>query len=302
MNKVKSIVKNKIKGFFEIGSGYFPPATYQMVSSSSQLEQKKLMFYYQQLKYEGKFLPNIKDVGFRVFSQNDEDGILLYIFSLIGITNRLCLDIAFACPYGANATNLICNHNFNGLLVCGGKNEQVNAVSFFKRNLDTCIVGPKIVHKWITKDNINSMLLENGINGEIDFFSLDMDGVDYWVWKELSAVQPRVVVVEFHNIWGSEKSVTVPYASDFDRFKYNKDFMGASLTAFVKLGKQKGYRLVGCNKYCFNAFFIKNGIEEDLFPELSPEECFSIYAQPNWVNEHRKKRLENVKSMSWLEV
>ncbi|MCJ7636553.1 MAG: hypothetical protein MUO21_03605, partial [Nitrososphaeraceae archaeon] len=64
-------------------------------------------------------LPNFQDTGFRVYSQNDEDGLLLYIFSLIGFTNKICLDIAFASPYGANTTNLICNWGFTGLLIEG---------------------------------------------------------------------------------------------------------------------------------------------------------------------------------------
>ncbi len=33
-------------------------------------------------------LPGLSEVGFKVLSQTDEDGILLYIFSIIGSTNR----------------------------------------------------------------------------------------------------------------------------------------------------------------------------------------------------------------------
>ena len=79
-----------------------------------------LHFHYQSLKKEGLSLPNFRDTGFRVYSQNDEDGLLLYIFSLIGMTDRRCVDIAFGSPYGANTTNLICNWGFAGLLIEGG--------------------------------------------------------------------------------------------------------------------------------------------------------------------------------------
>ena len=51
-------------------------------------------------------------------------------------------------------------------------------------------------------------------------------------------------------------------------------FAGGSLAAFVKLGKQKGYRFIGCNSYGFNAFFIRKGIADDFLPEASPAEWF----------------------------
>jgi len=52
------------------------------------------------------------------------------------------------------------------------------------------------------------------------------------------------------------------------------NYYGASLSAFVKLGKQKGYRLVGCERYGFNAFFVREGIAEEVLPEIAPCECF----------------------------
>ena len=37
-------------------------------------------------------LPAFQDVEFRAYSQNREDGILLYIFILIGMGDRCCVD------------------------------------------------------------------------------------------------------------------------------------------------------------------------------------------------------------------
>ncbi len=109
----------------------------QSLNTLSQIEQRRLSLFYKQLAHEKKLLPAMHDVGFRLFSQNDEDGILLYIFSLIGTTNKKCLDIAFASPYGANTTNLICNWNWSGLLICGDTKEAETAQAFFTSNKDT---------------------------------------------------------------------------------------------------------------------------------------------------------------------
>ena len=126
---------------------------------------------------------------------------------------------------------------------------------------------------------------------------LDIDGVDYWVWKALDFVEPRVVVVEYLDLWNDE-SVTVPYKPDFNRFDIHPDYFGASLSAFVKLGKEKGYRLVGCNRYGYNAFFIKNSIGEECFPEISLVDCLK---HPK-VTEGQKNRLSLIKKFEWVKV
>ncbi len=84
---------------------------------NNKVAQIQLMLHYQYLRDQNLPLPKFQDTGCRVFSQNDEDGLLLYIFSLIGTTNKQCLDVAFAGPYGANTTNLICNWGWGGLLI-----------------------------------------------------------------------------------------------------------------------------------------------------------------------------------------
>ncbi len=48
----------------------------------------------------------------------------------------------------------------------------------------------------------------------------------------------------------------------------------ASLAAFTKLGRQKGYRLVGVQSLGFNAVFVQDGVGEGLLPAVTPRECF----------------------------
>ena len=261
---------------------------------NSQIFQRQLYFYYQFLKNQKLPLPIFQDTGFRVYSQNDEDGLLLYIFSLIGTTNKVLVDIAFGSPYGANTTNLLCNWGWTGLLIENSGIE--NSKKFFETDPDTFVFPPKIKSAWVTVENINDLLKENEITGEIDFLSLDVDGVDYWLWKGLEIIQPRVVVLEYVNFWGPDKAVTVPYKPDFNCLDIHPDFLGASLLAFVKLGKEKGYRLIGCNKYGFNAFFVRDDIGIDVFPEISPDDCLK---HPQALD---KNRLSAVEKLGWVEV
>lgn len=231
--------------------------TVSFFSSNNQVGQKSLYLYYQNLLDTNSQLPNFQDTGFRVFSQNDEDGYLLYIFSLIGTTNRYCVEICAGNGIQCNTANLIINHGWYGLLFDGNQDLIKEGKNFYSQCKDTFCLPPKLIHSWITKDNINQLITDNNFSGEIDLLSLDMDGIDYWIWEAIECITPRVVVLEYQDIWGPDKSVTIPYQPNFvaEFGEYGPDYCGASLSAFVKLGKEKGYRLVGCNKYGFNAFF-----------------------------------------------
>jgi hypothetical protein len=102
---------------------------------------------------------------------------------------------------------------------------------------------------------------------EIDLLSLDIDGIDYWLWKAITVIRPRVVVAEVQVIWGDSRSVTVPYRSDF-RAEYLHGFgiyCGASLPAFVKLARAKGYRLVGTQCHGYNTFFLRDDVGRTVF-------------------------------------
>ena len=155
----------------------------------------------------------------------------------------------------------------------------------------------------MTRGGVNALLRDHGFQGDIDLLSLDLDGVDYWIWDAIEAVTPRVVVVEYQDMLGPDRACTVPYADDFSCENFPKtggmpNFAGASLGAFVKLGRRKGYRLVGVNRYGFNAFFVRVGLGADLIPEVDPRTCFS-HPKVLW---GMRERLPSAASLPWCDV
>ncbi|HVO49254.1 MAG TPA: hypothetical protein VMT29_23285 [Steroidobacteraceae bacterium] len=266
-------------------------------AASTQAAQHQLAAHYAAVAAAGKPLPRFEDAGFRVFSQTDQDGLLVYIFALIGTTNRLCVELAFGTPFGANTTNLICNWGWHGVLLEADPALVDGARAFFARHPDTWVFPPAVHQAWVTAENINDILRIHGMAGDIDLLSLDIDGVDYWVWKAVDAVRPRVVVVEFQDMWGAQRAVTVPYDPSFAR-GIHADFFGASLAAFVKLGRQKGYRLVGANRYGYNAFFVRDDIVAHVLAEVEPQACLR---HPK-VEQSQRERLPAVRDLGWVEV
>jgi hypothetical protein len=251
----------------------------------------------------GRALPGLDEVGFKVFSQADEDGILLYLLSIIGSATKKSVEICAGDGIECNTANLIIHHGWHGLLVDGNKALVRRGLEFYRRNSQTRVYPPVMVHAWITRNNVNTVIAENGFEGEIDLLSLDMDGVDYWIWSAIRCIQPRIVVVEYQDILGPDRALTVPYSDTFNAYEYPTtrgmpNFCGASLPAFVKLAKTKGYRLVGCNRYGYNAFFIRNPLGENEIAEIPAEDCFT-HPKVMW---GMRERFATVKDLPWVEV
>ena len=227
-------------------------------------------------------LPGFDDVQFRVHSQNGEDGILLYIFTLLGTTNKKFVEICAGSGEECNTANLAINHGWNGLMLDGDARNIARGKAVYGKHPDTRIWPPTLADAWITCDNINDIIRSHGIAGEIDLLSLDIDGNDYWIFEALEVIAPRVIIAEYCSIFGPEKAMTQRYQEDFvwDQSWANPKrpglpSYGASLPALNKLAKRKGYRLVGCERHCFNALFIRDGVGEDIFPEIEVSKCFS---------------------------
>lgn len=146
-------------------------------------------------------MPPLRHVGFKAFSQTDEDGLLLYIFSIIGSESKKSVEICAGNGMECNTANLIINHGWHGLLVDGNEALVKCGIEFYKSNPHT-YVYPPFVHSWITRDNVNEVIARNGFEGEIGLLSIDMDGVDYWIWDAIHCIEPRVVVVEYQGILG----------------------------------------------------------------------------------------------------
>lgn len=252
----------------------------EWISNASQGTQVLLTVLYRDRAERHLSLPSFDDVEFRAYSQNGEDGILLYLFALLGAPTKRCVEICAGEGFECNSANLIINHGWRALLVDGDEAKVQRAKDFYDPNRSTSWFPPHIAHAWVTAENVDQYIRGYGFDGDIDLLSLDLDGNDYWIWKAMESVRPRVVVAEYNCAWGPTESRTVPYRADFTNPpkegvpKSENLYFGASLAAMTKLARSKGLRLVGTQRWGFNAFFVREGIGEDLLPEVSPVECF----------------------------
>jgi hypothetical protein len=131
------------------------------------------------------------------------------------------------------------------------------------------------VTAWVTRENINDLITSHGFSGEVDLFSLDLDGNDYWIWESMTACAPRVVILEYNSMFGPDRAVTVPYEVTFDRHRHHTMYYGASLTALARLSARKGYRLVAVEPTGVNAFFLRSDIAPHI-PVCEPKRAFHL--------------------------
>jgi hypothetical protein len=244
---------------------------------------------------------DIKDAGFRVYSQFEEDGIILYVLSMIGFKTRRVVEMCCGDGTECMATNLILNHGFEGFLFDGSESKVCAAKAFFAGKKDCLLYQPFVTHAWITAENVNDLNINAGCKGEIDLLSLDMDGNDYWIFKALDVVQPRLIIAECNNVIPTNRSLTIEYDPNFTNPAPGGHFTahaGMSALAMQKLCKQRGYRMIGAHRHGFNVLFLKSGEGEKFFPEVSIGQVHDNH----WTRLSHESRWPKVKDMPWQEV
>ena len=189
---------------------------------------------------------------FSFSSQNDEDGLVLALMKRIGFTNRRFVELGCGMN-GGNSGFLASELGWHGLMV-DARDDAIRKISIRFAGHD---VTAK--HRHLTREDVNEFITECGFAGEIDVLSIDIDGMDYWIWKALTACAPRLAVIEYNWLFGPERAVTVPYSAAFDLDELgHRAYHGASLAALVDLGRCKGYRLVATERV--NAFFLRHDV------------------------------------------
>jgi hypothetical protein len=225
----------------------------------------------QDLRRRKDSIQNINDAEFRIYSQWGEDGIISYLVETIPIKNKFFVEFGVENYEEANTRFLLTYYNWSGLIIDSNESyiKQIKSSEIYWR------YDLKALHAFVTRDNINEILKKNVPYEDIGLLSIDIDGMDYWVWEKIDVIKPRIVVCEYNALFGYKKAIVVPYQENFNRFKahYSGLYFGASLKALVNLAKKKGYIFVGCNKNGNNAFFVRNDVKGSL-KEVSLEEGY----------------------------
>jgi len=200
--------------------------------------------------------------GAKVYSQNDEDGIIREIFTRIGVTNKVFIELGIGNGLENNTLALLFN-GWKGLWI-DSSSKSVNDV---KRHFADIISKEYLqcIETFITKDNIDEVISSHIRYEEIDLLSIDIDGNDYHIFNAITCINPRVVVIEYN----AKFTPPILFCVDYDEshvWAFN-DCFGASLKFLEINFAEKGYCLVGCNITGSNSFFVRKDLVGNKFLE-----------------------------------
>jgi hypothetical protein len=242
---------------------------------------------------------------FQVFSQNGEDGIILEILKRLGEPAGYFVEVGIQDGRECNMANLAINFGWDGLMLEGDSNYAKSAQEYFNQKSSSGAGRVNVQNEFITAENFASLLSANNVPKNLDVLSIDVDGVDYWIWKSLpSEYRPRLVIVEYNAYLPHQRQITVPYEPTFSRYQKHPSgyFFGASLAAFASLGKQKGYSLVACDSKGANAFFVRDENIKGQFAPLTPADAYFPLTSGTKNRPSATEAFELIKNMPFAEV
>jgi hypothetical protein len=185
----------------------------------------------------------ISDFGYNRYSQFGEDGIIEKIFSIIQPTTKICIEFgAWDGLFYSNTANLWKN-GWKGILIEANKDKYYDLVKN-TREYD-CICFNKYILP-LGEDSIESLLVNNRLNYSIDFLSIDIDGGDYHILKNLSWLRPRVISCEYNP--------TIPKNIEF--IPPISNYFGCSAKSLCNLAESMEYKLISLTDT--NCFFVRN--------------------------------------------
>jgi hypothetical protein len=203
-------------------------------------------------------LPYLAAASFRVTSQGGEDGIIEWLVSKLPMLKPSFVEFGVESYREANTLFLLQRHNWRGLIADIGSShlERLRSSDLMWRHDLTAIQMP------VRRDNVNSLFVDNGFDGEIGILSIDIDGNDYWIWDAIEATNPGLVICEYNAIFGDVHAISVPADDHFDRTEkhWSNQYWGASIEAMCHLGATKGYTFLGTNNEGCNAFLVRNDL------------------------------------------
>lgn len=192
---------------------------------------------------------------FSGFSQNGEDGVLDVLRKHLLGSNRYFIEIGSADGIQNNSSWLAVAEQYNGLMIEGNR----RLVERARRTVQNYSIGVECINMFVDAENIQE-LKTLALHSDPDVFSLDIDGIDYYIAKTImeGGFRPKIFAVEYNSVFGPERSLTVPYQNDFVFTKAHSTqlYYGVSIAAWRKFFHGYGYRFVTVEQKGVNAFFV----------------------------------------------
>ncbi len=207
---------------------------------------------------------SIREAEFKVFSQFGQDGIIQHLIGRIPIPVPAFVEFGVENYLESNTRFLLEHDDWRGMVIDSGAGN-IEAIRSHRLSVYHELTA---VQAMVTAENINGLLAGSGFIGDIGLLSIDIDGNDYWVWKAIDSINPRIVICEYNSVFGNTRPIVVPYERHFNRERAHHSLLywGASLPALCRLAAEKGYAFIGSNSAGNDAFFVRKEFSDIVKP------------------------------------
>jgi hypothetical protein len=184
-------------------------------------------------------------------SQHGEDGVIAAIFHEIGTKSKTCVEFGAYDLRDASNVYPLWTTGWKTLLIEGNAKRYRKLVADYAAYPGSADLHVSIANKYVDADGPNSLdniLSEFNFPVDLDLVVIDVDGMDFQIWRGCKRFQPRVVIVEYNCM--------IPHHIEIVGAATEKNNIGCSVLSLARLGTEKGYSLVACIGW--NAFFVRH--------------------------------------------
>jgi hypothetical protein len=182
-----------------------------------------------------------------VYSQNGEDGIIEYIFDKMSVVKGTFIEFgAWDGKHLSNTYNLFKNKNWGGIYIEGDSNKFKDLYTNFQMFDSIDCVNAYVGFE--SHDNLDKLITRHSAKRAFDFVSIDVDGLDYFIFEKFETYLPSVLCIEVNAGHHPEYEHKIP-------MEIASNNVGQSMKVICDLASKKGYFPL-C--YTGNLFLIKN--------------------------------------------
>ncbi|OVE77658.1 hypothetical protein BVX99_02090 [bacterium F16] len=204
---------------------------------------------YRNIVLNNQQLPTLNEVGFRHFSEGDQDGIIHFIFSVIGCRSKVCVEFNGSYDLG-NTLLLTTFQGWRGVHVYNHLATKEKA-EFTHRECNKLIGHDSrfvIMEEGVEVDAaLLNDILPLGAQG-IDLLSLNIQNSIFEILTQALSLNPRVIALTLS---------TSP---------------ATSLASATEFAARNNYRLAGASQIAPWVFFIRNDIQSSVFIKPNPKD------------------------------
>jgi hypothetical protein len=217
----------------------------------------------------------------KIYSQYLEDGMIREALeSVNSIQNGFFVDVgSWDGVYLSNCYRLTKDFKFSGICIEADTGRHLESI---KNNSQFNVKSINSMISLEDGNKLDDILKNNNCPVNFDFLSIDIDGIDWWIWYSLNNFSPKVVIMEYN---GNHNNCSIIEYENSYVHENNINYYGATPPALKLLADYKGYDLVGMNS--LNMIFIRKDLNS--LPVLNLDEL--LWYHP-WAGQTERRMLE----------